>query len=223
MKSFVLTMLCLFCLQLNSFAQLDIFLKGRSTDYRGSFGKTYSGLGLEAGLTINSAQNVLAGGIHYNRNWLGYLPATPYTDELEVYMNAFNFHYGGKANLGKYFHPFAYAVLGFRSLTFSDPSLNDSYDSYDPAFSSLTPTFGIRTGLQIGGRKWRAEASLDYLSGTYAKYITTQSIANAEVSRRPYKDFASKSLMTNLSIGLGVVYVINWPDWVKPLDEKNYH
>lgn len=209
-------MLCLLCLQLNGFAQLDIFLRGRTTEYKGSFGKNYSGIGIEAGLTVHADSNVLAGGIHYHRNWLGSLPGTAYTPELEVYMNAFNFHYGGKATIGKYFHPFAYAVIGLRTLTFSDPILGDGYD---PFFTSLTPTIGVRTGLQLGSRKWRAEVSLDYLSGTSAKFLTPQSIVNAKTSGRPYKDVASKSLMTNLSVGLGVVYVINWPDWIKAVEE----
>ncbi|WP_224997377.1 hypothetical protein [Cesiribacter sp. SM1] len=216
MKSIAISLFCLLCLQLQGYAQLDIFLKGRTTDYRGSFGNTYSGLGLEAGLTINAEKNVLAGGVHFNSNWLGALPATAYTPELEVYSNTFCLHYGGKATLGKYFHPFAFAVAGFRTLKFSDPSLGESYD---PFFNSLTPTFGARAGLQIGGRKWRIEGSIDYLSGTYAKYLTTQSITNAEKTGRPYRDFAAKSLMNNLSVGLGVVYVINWPDWVNPVDE----
>lgn len=216
MKNLVISFFCLLCLQLPCKAQLDIFLKGRITDFKGSFGNTYSGLGIEAGLTINSEKSILAGGLHFNSNWLGSLPATAYTPELEVYSNSLNFHYGGKGTLGKYFHPFAYGIVGFRTLKYADPSLGESYD---PFFHSLTPTFGVRAGLQVGGRKWRVEGSLDYLGGTNAKYLTSQSIINAESSGRPYKDFAPKSMMNNLSVALGVVYVINWPDWIKAVEE----
>lgn len=216
MKNFLFSLACLLCLHQQGMAQLELYLKGRSTSFRGSFADAYSGLGLEAGLTIQSEKNILAGGIHYNRNWLGSLPATAYSPELEVYMNAFNVHYGGKTSIGKYVHPFGYAVLGMRSLRFSDAGLGESYDSF---FTSLTPTFGVRTGLQVGGKKWRVEGSLDYLSGTNAKYLTHQSIETAEANGRPYKDFAPKSLMNNLSVGVGLVYVIHWPEWIKPLED----
>lgn len=187
-------------------AQIELSLQARSSGFTGSFGETYNGVGLGAGLTIKPSGKWWAIGFTHSRNWLGSLPMTSYSPYLDVGMNTFNLHYGIKKE-SKVFQPFAYALLGTRSITFKDPQLSQEYN---PVFSALSLSYGVKLGTQIGGKKWRAEISAEWQGSPPMKFITLDSIKEARAKQGNILDYPKKEVINSLSVSIDIVRIISF-------------
>lgn len=185
--------------------EASISLKGRVSGFTGTFGDTYSAIGYEPSLTIKPTARPWAGGISYSRNLLNY----DANSDLKVDMSLLTFNAGVKGTVAKYFHPFAYALLGLRFASYENEDLPAESG---PVFNSLSLSYGARTGLQIGGPKWRFETTIEYLSGSNARYLTPESFRKATQESRNYRDFTARSPMSALTVSVGVTYVISWAD-----------
>jgi hypothetical protein len=203
LKAIALVLICLLPCAAVQAQEIDLTLKVRGTGFYGRFGDTYSAIGYEPGFTIKPSEKPWAGGFSYSKNLLGH----DGNSELEGNMNLVTFHWGGKGTIGKYFHPFAYALLGFRFMSYDNPSVSTE-DT--PLFTSFSLGYGARAGLQIGSGKWRFEGSIDYLTGTNSRYLTPESFERASNSGKSYREFTDRSLISGLSVGVGVAYVFNW-------------
>ena len=182
--------------------EIDISVKVRGTGFYGNFGQTYSAIGYEPGITIMPSEKPWAGGLSYSQNLLGY----DANSDLEVEMNLVNFHLGAKGKIGRHIHPFAYALLGLRFMSYENPAVPSESD---PLFTSFSLGYGARTGIQIGGGRWRFEGNIEYMTGTNSKYLTPESFEKATDSGKSYRDFMGRSPISGLSVGAGVTYVLN--------------
>ncbi|NEM97225.1 hypothetical protein [Pontibacter burrus] len=185
--------------------EASISLKGRVSGFTGTFGDTYSAIGYEPSVTIKPTAKPWAGGISYSRNLLVFEDHS----DMKVDMSLLTFHAGVKGTVAKYFHPFAYALLGLRFASYENEDLPAESD---PVFNSLSLSYGARTGLQIGGPKWRFETTIEYLSGTNARYLTPETFRKATQEGRNYRDFTACSPMSAITVGVGVTHVISWAD-----------
>ncbi|NDK55329.1 hypothetical protein [Pontibacter fetidus] len=180
-----------------------VSLKARATGYYGTFGQTYSSVGYEPSLTIKPGAAPWAGGISFSRNILGY----DANSDMKAGTSLLTFHVGATKAMGSYVHPFAYLLFGFR---FMDYKSDDMSADDDPLFSSITLGYGARTGVQLGKGKWRFEGSVEYMSGTKARYLTPALFNEATTSGKEYRDVARRSVISGISASAGVAYVITW-------------
>jgi hypothetical protein len=187
-------------------AQIELSLQLRSSGFTGSFGQTYIGLGFGTGLTIKPSGNWWAIGFTHSRNWLGSLPMTSYSPYLDVGMKTFNLHTGIKKEY-KVFQPFAYALLGTRSITFKDPKLSQNHN---PVFSSLSLSCGLKIGTQLGGRNWRAEISTEWLWSPPMKFITLDSIIESKAKQGTIVDYPNKGVINSLCVSVGIARIISF-------------
>jgi len=184
-------------------AQLDLSLKARVTGFEGRFGETYQAIGYEPAVTIKPTTKPFAGGLSYSINRLVFDP----NSDLSVDLTLINAHLGVKGTVAKYFHPFAYALFGFRLMGYEDES---SYSESNQIFSTISFGYGGRTGLQIGGKKWRFEGSIDYMTGTNTRYLTPETFRKARNDDADYRDYAQRSTINSLAIEAGITYVFDW-------------
>ncbi|MBC5772646.1 hypothetical protein H8S95_01110 [Pontibacter sp. KCTC 32443] len=213
LKAALIVLACSFFYPAIVSAQVDLSLKARGTGFYGKFGQTYAAIGYEPGITIKpSVSKPWAGGVSYSKNILGY----DANSNLEADMNLVTFHLGGKGSIGKYVHPFAYALLGFRFMSYDN---DDIATDDDPLFTSFSLGYGTRAGLQIGSGKWRFEGSIEFLTGTRSRYLTPESFEKAADSGQSYRDFTYRSPIMGLSVGAGVAYVFSWSSLQSDLDE----
>jgi hypothetical protein len=206
MKVFKYTLLVLFSflsLSVLAQSQASLSLKGRGTGYYGTFGQTYSSVGYEPTLTIKPSASPWAGGVSYSRNILGY----DANSDMKAGMSLVNFHVGATRSMGTYIHPFAYVLFGFRFMDYRDADMSSEDD---PLFASFTLGYGARAGLQIGKGKWRFEGSIEYLSGTKARYLTPEAFNEANNSGTDYRDLTRRSVISGVSVGVGVAYTVTW-------------
>ena len=210
LKTVLPLLLLMVCHQ--SHAQLDIFANPRVSFFEGKFGKEYTGIGFELGFTAQpDPEKPWAGGIHYHGNFLGMVDGTPFSPEMNVFLNTFSAHFGGKRTIHRFFHPYAYAVAGLRVLSFKDTELEADDEAF---FDTFTFTYGLKTGLQLGAKQWRVELKLDYLRGSTSRYLVEETFLDAYEANKGFRDFTRRSTMNNLSPGIGVVYVFGDNDYV---------
>ncbi len=181
----------------------DLSLKLRASGFGGKFGENYNAIGYEPSVTIRPTEKPWAGGLSYSQNIL----AHDGTSDLDVEITLMNVHAGARFTIAKYFHPFAYALLGFR---FMDYENNNLPDETSPVFSSFTLGYGGRAGLQIGKNKWRFETHLEYLTGTSARYLTPAAFRRATEEDEDYRDYTYRSPVTAVTIGAGIAYVLDF-------------
>lgn len=205
-KAVLLITVIVITLPLMAQTQADVSLKARGTGFYGRFGDSYAALGYESALTVTSKHNDFAFGAIYTKNLLAHDEAGQYGNSLAGKMNLVMFSGGAKKTVAKYFHPFAYVLFGFRFMSYA----NEAVSPEEPLFTSFSLGYGARTGLQIGGNKWRFEGSIDYLTGTKSKYVTGESFKRASETGQSYRDFAGRSPITGINIGVGIVRVFNW-------------
>ncbi|MEJ8755898.1 hypothetical protein WG947_02720 [Pontibacter sp. H259] len=186
-------------------SQVDLALKVRVTDYQGTFGETYNAIGYEPSLTIKPGDKLWAAGLSYSKNALTY----DADSELKGRLNLVQFHGGVKTSVGSYVHPFAYALVGFRFMRFDNKAVASDED---PLFTSLSLGYGGRAGLQLGKGRWRFEGSIDYLTGTNARYVTPESFRKATETGKSYRDFADRSPISGVTVAAGITYAITRND-----------
>lgn len=179
----------------------SISLKARATGFYGTFGQTYNAIGYEPSFTIKPTETPWAGGFSYSQNILAY----DANSDMKAKLNLVTFHVGATKAMGSYIHPFAYVLFGFRFMDYRDADMSSDDD---PLFSSITLGYGARTGLQIGKGKWRFEGSIEYLSGTKARYLTPQAFNEANSSGKEYRDLTRRSVVSGVSVGAGVAYLV---------------
>ena len=184
--------------------QLDLFLKARGTGFGGTFGEHFSGVGYDLGATYKALNKPWAGGLHVSRAVLEEIPASSYNAAVAVHMNHYNLHYGVR-NVWNVVYPYAYAVAGFRTVSYKEAQRSES----DPLFNSLSLAYGLKSGLQIGGKRWRGELGVEYSSGSPARYLSQETFARAAAANKEVQKVAHRSSMSSLTVGVGVVYVIN--------------
>ncbi|WP_162427181.1 hypothetical protein [Pontibacter pudoricolor] len=201
-KASVSVLACFMFLPIVVFAQVDVSLKARVTGFGGKFGDTYAAIGYEPTLLIKPSEKPWAGGISYSRNILVF----DANSDMRAGMSILNTHFGAKTTVARYFHPFAYALLGLRFMTYE----NDDHPSESSSgFTSISLGYGARTGLQIGGDKWRFEGSIEYLSGTTSRYLTPASFSRATQEGGAYRNYTSLTAINGVTVAAGIVYVID--------------
>ena len=205
-STLLLSIVCLLLYPVVANAQeVDVTLKGRVTGFAGTFGETYSAIGYEPSLTIKPGARAWAGGVSYSRNLLNY----DANSALKADMSLLTFHAGARTTVARYFHPFAYALAGFRFMSYENEDLPSESS---PVFSSVSLSYGARTGVQVGGRKWCFEGSLEYLSGTNSRYLTPETFRKASESGKSYRDVTQRSPISAFTVGVGITYVLSWAD-----------
>ncbi len=205
--NFLLTLLLLVFIVHQSQAQLDLFVNPRVTSFDGMAAKEFIGPGLELGLSIQDPTKLWVGGIHYQGNFLGSVEETPYSPYLNIALHSFNLHYGAKSSLNSFFHPYAYGIAGFRILSYTDPQFDSEAEEF---FNTLTLTYGLKAGIQLGSGQWRGDLKFDYLRGTRTRYLVEDTFREAYEAGADFRDFTRKSPLHNISVGLGLVYVLGW-------------
>ncbi|MER2997972.1 hypothetical protein [Pontibacter populi] len=202
-KASVLVLTCLVLLPVVASAQIDVSLKARVTGFGGRFGDTYSAIGYEPTVIIKPSAKPWAGGLSYSQNILVF----DANSDMKADMSIFNTHFGAKATVAKYFHPFAYGLLGLRLMSYENTDLPSESS---PVFTSVSMGYGARTGLQIGGKKWRFEGSVEYLSGTTSRFLTPEAFNRATQEGGEYRNYTSHTSINGVTIAVGVVYIIDW-------------
>lgn len=200
----LLTLICML-ISHRSQAQFDAFINPRVSVFEGNFGKAFTGIGFELGLTIQDPDKPWAGGVHYQGNFLGAVDNTAYSPYLHVLLSSFNFHYGAKQSINSFIHPYAYGIAGLRVLSYNDPDLGSDADAF---FNTFTFTYGIKTGVQLGSGQWRADLKIDYLRGSSSRYMVEETFQQAYDANADFRDFVRRSTLNNISFGIGVVYVM---------------
>lgn len=206
-KSALYMLVCLLFLPFAGKAQVEASLKARLTGFHGTYGKTFAAIGYEPAVTLQPGR-FWSGGISFSQNLLA-IEAEGASPDLTADMSLINFHIGAKRTVGTYFHPFMYAMAGFR---FTDYKSDLLVEESNPALGSVTIGYGIKSGLQIGKGKWRFEGSLELMSGTKARYLTPDSFERAYNAGGDYRDYAAKSRMTSLTAAVGIAWVLDWDE-----------
>jgi hypothetical protein len=202
-KASILVLACFVLVPIVGVAQeVDISLKARVTGFAGRFGDTYAAIGYEPTLLIKPSEKPWAGGLSYSRNILAF----DNNSDMKAGMSILNTHFGAKATVARYFHPFAYALLGLRFMSYEKDDFSSESSS---GFTSVSLGYGARTGLQIGGRKWRFEGSIEYLSGTTSRYLTPESFSKATQEGGAYRNYTSLTSINGVTVAAGIVYVID--------------
>lgn len=198
----VLLAAMLFCFAAEAQPEVGAAIKVRVAKFYGTFGQTYGAMGYEPSVTLKPSSKPWAGGLSYSQNILTY----DATSDLKAVMNLITVHAGAKKAIGRHVHPFAYLLAGLRFTDYKDEAAMSSSEN-DPVFTSFSLSYGARTGLQVGGGNWRFEGSIEYTTGTKARYLTPASFQEAAASGNDYRAYTSRSPISGVSVGAGVVYV----------------